>query len=99
MMDNYNNRYIDLSVDENGKMTKIRISDTGEGISENNLKYIFNYGFTTKDSGGLGLSIVKDICERNNWRISLSSDEMTTFELFIPAVYLKDFSENLKRIR
>ncbi|MBD3380463.1 MAG: GAF domain-containing protein [Candidatus Omnitrophica bacterium] len=55
----------------------VEIEDTGEGISESNLKRIFDPFFTTKDPGkgtGLGLFIVKQIVERNNGRISVASE-------------------------
>ncbi len=42
----------------------IDISDNGKGISRNNLKTVFEPGFTTKERGwGLGLSLTKRIIE------------------------------------
>lgn len=47
-----------------GPYVHIRISDTGCGIPEENLHYIFDPFFTSKPSGtGLGLSIVHSILE------------------------------------
>ena len=64
------------SVDENGEIKIsvhrkndryiITISDDGKGISDENLKSIFNPFFTTKKNGtGLGLAISKKLCNEN----------------------------------
>ena len=56
---------------ENNKLT---ISDTGEGIAKDNMPHIFDASFTTKTGGtGLGLNLVKRICERFQWRLELHS--------------------------
>jgi len=51
------------------KFTEISIKDTGCGISDENMKKIFNPFFTTKgktDGTGMGLSISKNIIENHN---------------------------------
>ncbi|KYH33954.1 sensor histidine kinase GlnK [Clostridium tepidiprofundi DSM 19306] len=70
------------------------IQDTGCGIEKENLKYIFQPGYSTKINyttgdinRGLGLSIVKDIVEKNlNGEIKITSkiNEGTTFKIIIP---------------
>lgn len=67
----------------------IEISDTGVGISKENLERVFESGFTTKEPGkgtGLGLSIVKQIVDDHNGRIAVSSTvgKGTTFRLEFP---------------
>lgn len=67
----------------------VKISDTGEGISPENLPRIFDPFFTTrtKEQGmGLGLSITHRIIERHKGMIVVASQvgEGTTFELTIP---------------
>ena len=58
-----------------GKGAKIMFQDSGEGISAENAKKIFNPFFTTKDQGsGLGLSIVKGIIESHQGQISIESN-------------------------
>lgn len=58
-----------------GKGMKIEFQDTGEGISAENTKKIFNPFFTTKDQGsGLGLSIVKGIIESHQGQINIDSN-------------------------
>lgn len=67
------------------------ISDTGCGISEEDLKNIFEPFFTTKEEGrgvGLGLSVVHGIITRHNGSIEIESkpDEGSTFKVRLPTV-------------
>jgi signal transduction histidine kinase len=51
-----NERVLTISLSKKAKSVYMRISDTGPGISEENLKSIFAFGFTTKKTGhGFGL--------------------------------------------
>lgn len=51
------------------------IADTGKGITAENLPHIFARTFTTKKNGfGLGLHLVKRICDRFGWRIRVESE-------------------------
>jgi PAS domain S-box-containing protein len=55
---------ITIKTDKNDKTVLITISDTGNGISKENIKKIFDPFFTTKDVGkgtGQGLAIAHDI--------------------------------------
>jgi len=66
----------------------IFITDTGSGISKENLKKLFEPLFTTKAKGvGLGLSIVRNLTEVNGGKIKAESKkgEGTTFTLVFPA--------------
>lgn len=75
------------------------IVDTGCGINEKDLEHVFSPGFSTKinyETGeinrGLGLSIVKDIVERDlggNIKISSIEGEGTTFYITIPITTLE----------
>jgi two-component system, NtrC family, sensor histidine kinase HydH len=57
-----------------GKGMRIEFQDSGEGITAENVKKIFNPFFTTKDYGsGLGLSIVKGIIESHQGQITIES--------------------------
>lgn len=68
---------------------EILISDSGEGITKENLPNIFNSFFTTKlqsKGTGLGLSISKAIVKRHRGDISVESKpgQYTTFSIFLP---------------
>ena len=53
---------------------KLVIADTGEGIPEDKLPYIFDRTYTTKAGGtGMGLNLVKRICDRFGWEIEVLS--------------------------
>jgi signal transduction histidine kinase len=71
-------------------LVKIRISDTGIGIKEEDRKSIFDPFFTTKapDKGtGLGLSVSLRIVESMEGEISVESEEGkgSSFEIYFPA--------------
>ncbi|MBN4059920.1 MAG: hypothetical protein COA71_03910 [SAR86 cluster bacterium] len=52
----------------------LTISDTGSGIPEKDLPHVYDRSYTTKEGGnGLGLNLVKRICDRFNWEISIAS--------------------------
>lgn len=85
---------IGISTELKDDCVKIDFSDTGIGISKENMSRIFEPFFTTKrkigsKSGtGLGLSVVYAIIERHGGRIDLSSEvgKGTTFTIFLPNV-------------
>jgi signal transduction histidine kinase len=53
---------ISIDIKEELKTVSIDVTDTGKGISKQNLPYVFKPGFTTKKRGwGLGLSLSKRI--------------------------------------
>ena len=65
----------------------IKIKDTGEGISPENLEKIFEPYFSTKETGtGLGLAIVKKIIDDHNGKIEVESKEKegTKFTVKLP---------------
>ncbi len=66
---------------------RVAISDTGSGISAEDLQQIYDPFFTTKPHGsGLGLSIVYRIIEehRGDIRVSSTKGVGTTFTLLLP---------------
>jgi signal transduction histidine kinase len=72
------------------RTVSIRVSDTGRGISKEDLPHIFEPFFTTKTEGqglGLGLSMVEGIIERHIGSIDVASElgKGTTFTLKLPA--------------
>jgi len=55
--------------------SRVIIRDTGEGIAAENLYKIYERSYTTKPEGsGLGLNLVKRICERFGWSIEVVSE-------------------------
>jgi len=73
---------------DNGHV-EIKISDTGTGISKENLSKIFDPFFTTKEVGkgtGLGLNVAYNIIKKHKGTINVESEagEGTTFTIRIP---------------
>lgn len=67
---------------------EITISDTGEGISPDNIKKLFQPLFTTKARGiGLGLAVVKNLIDANGGRIEVNSQvgKGATITVILPA--------------
>ena len=79
---------------------KISVSDTGHGISPENLKRIFDPYFTTKEAGegsGLGLAVVRGIIQSHGGAIAVDSalGQGTRFDVYLPEIH-KDFSTHAK---
>ncbi len=55
--------------------TSISITDTGGGIPAQDIAFVFERSYSTKTGGtGLGLNLVKRICDRFNWQIEIESE-------------------------
>jgi two-component system NtrC family sensor kinase len=85
----YGSIKISTHADDRMKKAKIRITDTGSGISEENLTKVFNPFFTTKPVGkgtGLGLSLCYSIVRRLGGTISVKSElgKGTEFTIDLP---------------
>lgn len=66
---------------------EISVTDTGEGISQENMKKLFQPLFTTKARGiGLGLVVSKNLTEANGGSIEVESEpgKGTTFTVILP---------------
>lgn len=74
-----------------GEYVTVRISDSGNGIPEENIEHIFEPFYTTKQMGnsgtGLGMAIVWRTMKDHHGYIDLQSTEErgTTFTLYFPA--------------
>ncbi|MBN1542772.1 response regulator [candidate division KSB1 bacterium] len=95
------------AVSPDGKWTLIEFSDTGVGISEENLKHVFTPFFTTKsDRGGIGLGLYLSytIIKREGGDILCKSrvGEGTSFIIKVPTAKaddepIKDHRQDLRR--
>jgi two-component system sensor histidine kinase HydH len=66
---------VSLSSEESSPWVKIIVSDTGTGISKEDLEHIFDPYFTTKQTGtGLGLAIVHKIIEAHRGEVNAQSE-------------------------
>ena len=77
------------TVNLSNEFVQINITDTGKGISPDNLKNMFMPFFSTKKEGtGLGLSICYNIIESHHGSINVESqlDKGTTFIIKLPFI-------------
>jgi two-component system, OmpR family, sensor histidine kinase BaeS len=81
---------IKIDYGRQGETFFVEIKDTGKGISEDQLPFIFNrfYRAEKRDTAGLGLglAIVKELVEALNGRIEVQSkvEEGTAFRVYLP---------------
>ena len=62
---------ITIDIDSDG----IIVTDTGEGIPADKLEQVFERSYSTKNGGtGLGLNLVRRICDRFGWSIDIASE-------------------------
>jgi two-component system NtrC family sensor kinase len=69
------------------RLARIEISDSGPGVAAEHLEHIFEPGFTTHPgSPGLGLAVCKTIVEQHGGSIAVSSQPGigTTFTVVLP---------------
>lgn len=83
------NGTVKIQTISNGKTVSVSVTDSGKGISPENLKKIFDPFFTTKPVGegtGLGLSISHGIVEKHGGSIAVDNipGEGTTFTITLP---------------
>lgn len=84
-MDRYGQITLSASIESDN--LRIDISDTGSGISEEDMAKVFDPFFTTREKGtGLGLAIVHKIVENHNGEIRVDSimGKGTTFTILLP---------------
>jgi signal transduction histidine kinase len=80
---------LSIDIQEQGRNVVIDVTDTGKGISSQNISKVFKPGFTTKKRGwGLGLSLSKRIIDQyHKGSLSVKQSEPgkgTTFRILLP---------------
>lgn len=79
---------VSLSKKESSPWVKLTVTDTGTGISREDLEHVFDPYFTTKQTGtGLGLAIVHKIIEAHRGEVRAESEvgRGTTVSVLLPA--------------
>lgn len=73
-----------ITMEEKDNLIILNFSDSGPGISEENIDKVFEPLFTTKQKGtGLGLASCKNIIEQHQGEISVKNNP-TTFTIILP---------------
>ncbi|MFK5913414.1 MAG: ATP-binding protein [Woeseiaceae bacterium] len=90
---------LEVSKDENGDTIFYKLCDTGNGISEEYLKYLFEE-FTQADNSttrkyggtGLGLAISKKLSEHLHGKLTVTSElnKGSCFTLSVPTIFIED---------
>jgi anti-sigma regulatory factor (Ser/Thr protein kinase) len=86
-MESSSTRELIISAEIRDRRVQLKIRDRGEGISDENLKKVFDPFFSTKDSQGvargLGLNVVRRVFEEIGGKVRLNSrvGEGTTVEM------------------
>ena len=84
---------VTVSIVKEANFVKIQVSDTGQGIPQDDLPYVFERFYKadkartrSKGGTGLGLAITKNIVEAHDGTISVDSIEQqgTTFTFYLP---------------
>ena len=80
---------VEVKLGRQGAHALLEISDSGDGIAQQDLGRIFDPFYTTKERGtGLGLAIVHRIVEAHGGELSVKSEQGrgSTFRVALPAV-------------
>lgn len=84
------NGYITVKVGTQDSCAAVTVTDTGRGMSSQQISQIFRPFYTTRATGtGLGLSLVRRIIDEHNGQINVTSEpgKGSTFEVLIPFVH------------
>ena len=76
---------IEITVRKESDGYSLLIMNDGEPIPEAYHNRFFKDSFSTKEKGGLGLSIIQSIVKAHGWEISLTNTNPATIEIQIPS--------------
>ncbi|MFK7785452.1 MAG: ATP-binding protein [Crocinitomicaceae bacterium] len=102
---NKDNGSIELSIDETKNGVSIELKDSGLGIAQEELPFIFDRFYQSKENiyrsregMGIGLSLVKELVELHEGKIDVKSqlEVGTVFTIFLPYNFDKPLSETEK---
>lgn len=84
----YSSKVIIFEVKPTNNGMLINVKDNGIGIKESDLPRIWEVGYSTNNTSGLGLTFAKQVIEDNEGSISVSSqpNQGTTVAIFLPSV-------------
>lgn len=87
---------------ENKDFVCLSVKDTGAGIPKENIKYIFDPFYTTREVGegsGLGLSVVQGVVEYHDGYIEVDSKSGvgTVFNIYLPT--LKEIADDVEETK
>jgi signal transduction histidine kinase len=78
----------DIDLYQSSDLCFIDFTDSGERISKNKLKKLFDYGFSDSGIGlGIGLSIAKDLIEISKGNIIAFDNKNLKFRIIFPKAY------------
>jgi signal transduction histidine kinase len=83
---------LNVAVEAVAPSVRIEVTDNGCGVAEDDLERVFEYYYTTKDTGsGLGLSIAQGILQQHGGNLHLTSrvGSGTTVALVLPTCSLR----------
>jgi two-component system sensor histidine kinase BaeS len=81
---------VQVGLDVDGEWVRIRVRDSGPGISEDELPYIFERfyrgrGSAGTEGSGLGLAIVKAVAETHGGHVTVECTDGCCFTVYLPA--------------
>ncbi|MFC5992807.1 ATP-binding protein [Pseudonocardia hispaniensis] len=68
----------------------IDVSDAGPGVPDELVPHLFDRGFSTGSSTGLGLALARALVEADGGRLELSRSRPPTFTIFVPVARADD---------
>jgi signal transduction histidine kinase len=81
---------VEVGLEAEGDWVRIRVRDSGPGIPEEELPYIFDRFYRGRSSAGtegsgLGLAIVKAVAETHQGKVTVECNDGCCFTLHLPA--------------